>query len=776
MTANKHLVSVLALSVVLIFSTLLLSSCGGGHKHSFSNEWSKDGNSHWQACSGCDAVRDRNSHDWNSGVTTLQPTETSEGIRTYTCNTCGQTRIESVQMLEHTHTYSDMWSYNDTHHWHSATCTHAEEKSAYAEHDWDGGRVTLEPTLTSKGKKTYTCQGCSKTRVEELSELVYVHSHVFNIPSASDEYASTPATCTARARYFYRCVCGEKGSETFEYGGFADHKFTSYKSDKNASCLTDGTKTATCDVCHTATDTVKDVGTATGHSYSDVWSSDALYHWHDAICTHVGEMSDRGTHDWDDGVVTKEPVGTEDGEKIYTCKVCNKTKTSIIGNPNHNHSFATEYSSDDNYHWYAAICNHPDEVKDKQAHRWNDGELTADPTVYDAGVMVYTCLDCQHEKEESVDKLPSFTVVFYDTDNRIVTKTNYAVGTASSLVVLPEFLAHEGYVFDGWIGLHDAKLITETDFTRATANEVYSFKPALTRVYKVVFIDYDGNSISDAIFVREGEKLVADNLPAIPERVGYSAKWDDKILTTAVREDITLTPTYDVLTFTVTFLDSKGGSVIASDTVQYGSFADAPVCDKYCLHTKLYRFSGWRMMGSDAPVELENGKISAVYSDMTLYASYEEMTDKPVVAMHIEGTTVTVSVCMPNNTSVYSINMSLAWQTDIGISAINSIIIANPTYLEGQYCTNPNATLHINKSDWVTYNNKSQTLDFVWGCGSGHCFEVDYNTITLNFGVQGFAEINDSSFTVLDGSTIVYGTADADITELQSSEIEIWFY
>ena len=34
----------------------------------------------------------------------------------------------------HTHTYSTEWSYNETHHWHAATCEHQDEKSDYAEH------------------------------------------------------------------------------------------------------------------------------------------------------------------------------------------------------------------------------------------------------------------------------------------------------------------------------------------------------------------------------------------------------------------------------------------------------------------------------------------------------------------------------------------------------------------------------------------------------------------------------------------------------------------
>lgn len=36
-----------------------------------------------------------------------------------TCTVCGYVHFEG-----HTHTYADEWSYNDTNHWHEATCGH----------------------------------------------------------------------------------------------------------------------------------------------------------------------------------------------------------------------------------------------------------------------------------------------------------------------------------------------------------------------------------------------------------------------------------------------------------------------------------------------------------------------------------------------------------------------------------------------------------------------------------------------------------------------------
>jgi len=43
----------------------------------------------------------------------------------------------------HTHTYSEDWSTNATHHWHKATCDHTDETSSYGEHVYDNESDTI---------------------------------------------------------------------------------------------------------------------------------------------------------------------------------------------------------------------------------------------------------------------------------------------------------------------------------------------------------------------------------------------------------------------------------------------------------------------------------------------------------------------------------------------------------------------------------------------------------------------------------------------------------
>ena len=897
---KKTRLSTILLSVLtLLCSIFILASCGGNnHTHNYSNEWSKDGSYHWQACSGCEETRNKAEHDWNSGVVTLQPTNTSEGSKTYTCNTCGQTKVDSIPVLdthehvfseswssndthhwhsaacehttekknygehdwnsgvvtteptttsngvktftcqscgktktedvpkleeEHTHVYnqqntnemyissaatcaekakyfysctcglqgtetfeygeaaghqySSAWSYNDTHHWHAATCEHSSEKKDNGEHDWNEGVVTTEPTTTSKGVKTFTCAICNKTKTEDIPELEEVHSHVYNHQNTDDDYLNSKATCTAKATYFYSCSCGLEGTETFEHGSLAAHTFTTYTPNGNATCTKDGTKTATCDVCHTATDEVADVGSAKGHTYSTEWTSDDTHHWHASNCGHTSETSDKETHHWGAGVVTKQPTETTEGEKTYTCDVCQKTKVDSIGKLDHIHTYDSEYTSDDNYHWYAATCVHTSEVKDKSAHRWNAGVITSEATVYDEGVKLYTCQDCGHTKEESIEKISSFTVVFYDIDNRIISKNNYKLNTASSQIVIPSIQAEEGFQFEAWINIYDSKNITDIDFSKASANEVYQFKPNFVKIHEVIFIDYEGNQLGETLIVKDGEKITASNLPIIPTRTGYTSKWDEQILSTKITGTKVFVPVYEVITFAVTFLDAKNGNEITTSTVEYGSFAIIPECNLYRFDAKLYGFTGWKSSTTDTFIDNVNGnKLTNVYSDLTVYAVYEESIEQPVLAVHIDGTTVTMSLCMPDGSSLYSINMSMGWVTEKGICEVTGATVSNVTPLNKGNCGEENCTVYTDKVDWLVYNNKAKTVDFIWNCGNGHSFNTSTNVITLTFGVDDGAQITESIFSMFDDSNVVYGENGANINNLNKSNITIWFY
>ena len=70
--------------------------------HSYGSEWSKDENSHWHECTnpGCPdktgSVKDKAAHTYDGGKVTTPATGTTQGVKTYTCTVCGNTKTESI--------------------------------------------------------------------------------------------------------------------------------------------------------------------------------------------------------------------------------------------------------------------------------------------------------------------------------------------------------------------------------------------------------------------------------------------------------------------------------------------------------------------------------------------------------------------------------------------------------------------------------------------------------------------------------------------------------
>lgn len=79
----------------------------------------------------------------------------------------------------------------------------------------------------------------------------------------------------------------------------------------------------TCNVCGYAR-------AAHVHAAATAWSKDATNHWH--VCTASGceEKLDTAAHTWNAGEITTPATFTSDGEKTYTCTVCEKAKTETV--------------------------------------------------------------------------------------------------------------------------------------------------------------------------------------------------------------------------------------------------------------------------------------------------------------------------------------------------------------------------------------------------------------------------------------------------------------
>ena len=214
---------------------------GGGHSHTYAAEWSHDDTHHWHAatCSHTDQKSGYAEHAYT--ITSDTATCTTAGEKTETC-VCGLTRTTESTAKGHTeetipavpatctaagktegkkcsvcgevleaqqevpatgHTSPDFWSYGAIADKHYKKCLTCGEMIETADHTWNNGEITTEPTTTTEGVKTYTCTACGDTKTEVVpkTEEGYVLSYEAsssegivirsNIPTTTGKYKLT---------------------------------------------------------------------------------------------------------------------------------------------------------------------------------------------------------------------------------------------------------------------------------------------------------------------------------------------------------------------------------------------------------------------------------------------------------------------------------------------------------------------------------------------------------------------------------------------------------
>lgn len=162
-------------------------------------------------------------HTWDNGTVTTEPTETTPGVRTFTCAVCSQTKTEVIPATgAHTFVFTknvapscteagyDLYTCRD--------CGASEKRNSKPAlgHKWDNGTVTTEPTETDPGTMTYTCTVCGATKTEVIP-ATGPHTHVW------DEGTVTvaPTETTPGVRTYTCTVCGQTRTEIIPATGSA---------------------------------------------------------------------------------------------------------------------------------------------------------------------------------------------------------------------------------------------------------------------------------------------------------------------------------------------------------------------------------------------------------------------------------------------------------------------------------------------------------------------------------------------------------------------------
>ena len=162
-------------------------------------------------------------HTWDNGTVTTEPTETTPGVRTFTCAVCSQTKTEVIPATgAHTFVFTktvtpscteagyDLYTCRD--------CGASEQRNVKPAlgHKWDSGTVTTEPTETDPGTMTYTCTVCGATKTEVIP-ATGPHTHVWGEGTVT----VAPTETTPGVRTYTCTVCGQTRTEIIPATGSA---------------------------------------------------------------------------------------------------------------------------------------------------------------------------------------------------------------------------------------------------------------------------------------------------------------------------------------------------------------------------------------------------------------------------------------------------------------------------------------------------------------------------------------------------------------------------
>ena len=252
----------------------------------------------------------------------------------------------------------------------TVTIQEAETESGHVHHYTE--KITKQATCTKEGEKQYVCS-CGDSYTEKTEKT----------PHNAIVEEERPATCvtvgTSEWSYCSECGIVLKPLEIMPKGG---HKNTETRYRKEATCMeagytgdtyctdcgmkleegteieqTDhdwdkgviliepthtekGIKTFTCKKCESSRVELIPVRTDSDETHIHNYTEEIVT---PATCVEDGEirytcicgdtyteMVERFGHEWDDGIVTKEPTETEAGERMFTCTVCKTRQTELI--------------------------------------------------------------------------------------------------------------------------------------------------------------------------------------------------------------------------------------------------------------------------------------------------------------------------------------------------------------------------------------------------------------------------------------------------------------
>ena len=318
-------------------------------------------------------------HSYDDGKVTKEPDCDGTGVKTFTCEACGDVQTETLQAKGHNYV---------TVAGKAATCT---------------------STGLTDGKE---CSVCGDISVEQ--EIIPMLSHTEGEAVKENEVA---ATCTTAGSYdsVVKCeVCGKELSRNtvpVKAKGHTEAEAVK-ENEVAATCTTAGSyySVVYCSVCNTQISRTPIVVEALGHTEGPAATCTTAQ-----TCTVCGdELVGELGHDYEEEVTT-EATCTEVGEKVFTCSACGDSYTEEIAALGHDMYYkvttnptCTEPGASGSGKCDRDGCGYREEASVIPAlgHSWNAGVEIEAATCKKEGTLKKTCTRCSATEETPIEKLP----------------------------------------------------------------------------------------------------------------------------------------------------------------------------------------------------------------------------------------------------------------------------------------------------------------------------------------------------------------------------------
>lgn len=273
-------------------------------------------------------------HSYDSGTITKPATCSEQGVKTYTCSVCNDTKTENIAKNENNHTgatvlknkvnpsCSENGFSGDTYCKDCDTKLSSGKNIEKTGHTWNSGVVTKASTCNQKGAKTYTCQKCNTTKTEDIA--VDKTKHTGGTQTKNVVAASCRTTGYTGDVVCYGCgeilSAGQVVEKTQNHKASAPVK----ENIKDADCTHDGSydNVSYCEVCHKEMSRTKVETKALGHTWVSSKSAEKTY-----VCSVCGATKNEEVHSHVHEKTVVPATKNADGKIEWKC-ACGDVKSS----------------------------------------------------------------------------------------------------------------------------------------------------------------------------------------------------------------------------------------------------------------------------------------------------------------------------------------------------------------------------------------------------------------------------------------------------------------